>query len=275
MANIDNPNGFKLSDSLVGKELLDSATLDASQAIKKGDALAYNAANGRVVIYSGHDAIYGFAAQAATTGAGESKTIRLHPAVPWNLFRGQTSGTFATSMIGRVCDIEGTTGIMEVNEDSLAERVIQIVDYDRNYEVGANSRVIFRVVRSSYLANKQDLLEETLNVQLITTDTTLDAQDSGYFNIITAATDVTITLPATAAGIVYNFVNAVAPGAILISIDPAAADYITGCGLTAVDNKDLLNTKATAKPGDMAIIHADGTVGWFIAKLVGTWAKEA
>lgn len=60
-----------------------------------------------------------------------------------------------------------------------------------------------------------------------------------------------------------------------LSISPAAADAIHGNGLTSVDNKDLINTGATDREGDMVELVADGVDGWFIVSVNGTWAKEA
>jgi len=91
------------------------------------------------------------------------------------------------------------------------------------------------------------------------------------------ATDAKVfTLPSTAKGLVYQFWNTGADGNNIITISPAAADRIGGGGLgTGVDNKDLINTKATALYGDMVEIVGDGADGWIITKIVGTWAKEA
>jgi hypothetical protein len=103
---------------------------------------------------------------------------------------------------------------------------------------------------------------------------TLSAADSGMVTYVD--TDgVVLTLPSTAAGITYTIVNAGADGAVGISISPAAADKIQGVGLTAADDKDLINTKATAKKGDAVTLVGDGADGWFIQSMHGTWAREA
>lgn len=103
---------------------------------------------------------------------------------------------------------------------------------------------------------------------------TMTAADSGYETIID--TDAkTITLPSTAVGLTYKFVNGGADGAVAVTISPAALDKIQGVGLTSADNKDLINTKATAKKGDYVVLVADGADGWFIQEMVGTWAREA
>jgi hypothetical protein len=105
-------------------------------------------------------------------------------------------------------------------------------------------------------------------------DTTLTAGDSGIVTYVDTDGKV-ITLPATAAGITYTIVNAGADGAVAVAISPASSDKIQGAGLTAADNKDLINTKATAKKGDSVTLVGDGADGWFIQSMHGTWAREA
>ena len=105
-------------------------------------------------------------------------------------------------------------------------------------------------------------------------DYTAAATDSG--KVIYVDTDAkVITLPSTAAGLCITVENAGADGAVGISVSPAAADKIMGVGLTAADNKDLINTKATAKKGDRVVLVGDGVDGWYVHELIGTWAREA
>ena len=64
-------------------------------------------------------------------------------------------------------------------------------------------------------------------------------------------------------------------GDVQISIDPAAADKVQGPDLAGTDNKDHINTLATAQRGDRVVFsngHADGAV---VSEQVGTWATEA
>lgn len=86
-----------------------------------------------------------------------------------------------------------------------------------------------------------------------------------------------ITLPAVAPGLVYAFVNdGDAVGSVGFSISPAAADHIDG-GLLGVGvvNKDLINTKATAKPGDTVVLIGGAANTWNVLRISGTFAKEA
>jgi hypothetical protein len=106
-----------------------------------------------------------------------------------------------------------------------------------------------------------------------TDDYTVLVTESGY--VFKIATDgKKFTLPATAKGLTYTFVNTGADGANIITVSPDAADKIMGGGLAAVDNKDLINTKATAKKYDFATIVGDGADGWVITDKQGIWAAE-
>ena len=104
---------------------------------------------------------------------------------------------------------------------------------------------------------------------------TVDALDTG--KIIYVDTDaVVVTLPATATvGDSITFVNAGAFGAVGFSMDPAAADKIMGPDIAGEDNKDLVNTKATAQRGDFITLTAGHADGWTVSRIKGTWAQEA
>jgi len=84
----------------------------------------------------------------------------------------------------------------------------------------------------------------------------------------------TFTLPSTVDGLEYTFVNSGADGNNILTISPAAADAIHGGSLSSVDDKDLINTKATSKEGDYVTIKGDGIAGWWIVGIEGIWAKE-
>jgi hypothetical protein len=103
---------------------------------------------------------------------------------------------------------------------------------------------------------------------------TLDEGDSGVVQRVDTDGAV-VTLPATVLGTTYIIENAgSADGAVGISVSPNAADKIMGNGFTSADNKDAINTKATAKVGDRIVLVADGANGWFVQSVIGTWARE-
>jgi hypothetical protein len=45
-------------------------------------------------------------------------------------------------------------------------------------------------------------------------------------------------------------------------------------GNTGTDNKDLINTLATAVSGDYVDLVADGVNGWMVQNFTGQWAYE-
>ena len=64
-------------------------------------------------------------------------------------------------------------------------------------------------------------------------------------------------------------------GAVKLSVDPAAADKIQGPDLPGTDNKDLINTKATARRGDYVKLETGDANGAVVTELRGIWATEA
>lgn len=91
------------------------------------------------------------------------------------------------------------------------------------------------------------------------------------------AADAVFTLPAAAAGtkgVWYEFECGALSSGTGLSISPNASDHIRGNGLTAVDNKDLINSGATDRLGDSVRLYCDGVDGWVIEAIIGTWAKE-
>jgi hypothetical protein len=116
----------------------------------------------------------------------------------------------------------------------------------------------------------------TKTVNLAAATQALTAAQSGQRFV--GVVDAVFTLPAAAAatkGVWYEFECGALSAGTGLSISPAAADHIRGNGLTAVDNKDLVNTGATDRLGDSARIYCDGVDGWVIEAVVGAWAKEA
>ena len=118
-------------------------------------------------------------------------------------------------------------------------------------------------------------------VETVTDNLTLTASDSGKTFLV--GTDAkTITLPPTQAGVKYTFVNIGADGNNIITISPNASDAIYGTltladsivKAAATDDKDLINTKATAVKGDSVTLVGDGGVGWAIVASTGIWAKQ-
>lgn len=112
-----------------------------------------------------------------------------------------------------------------------------------------------------------------LTVEVLSGAKTLDNQDCG--KVFMVDTTAVITLPATVVGLNYHVINIGLDGAVQISMSPAALDLILSPDSAGTDNKDLINTLATANRGDSVKLLANGTTGWLVTELHGTWAQEA
>lgn len=127
-----------------------------------------------------------------------------------------------------------------------------------------------------------ELVGKFSKYKVLTANTTLTAADANtVFGIGTDA--LVISLPATIEGCEFTFVNIGAAGNNIITIDPVAADGIAGTITLAATvvarpgtvNTNLVNTKATALPGDSVKLIGTGVAGttaWIIASSTGIWA---
>ena len=109
--------------------------------------------------------------------------------------------------------------------------------------------------------------------EVLTTAKTVDALDIGKA-MVTATDAVTFTLPTTATGSKYTFINVGQDGDAKVSVSPASTDAISGRDTPGVDDKDWINTKATARCMDMLVVEYESSTGYIITKQVGTWAEE-
>lgn len=97
--------------------------------------------------------------------------------------------------------------------------------------------------------------------------------DSGV-NFSSSLDGMIFTLPSIAVGHVTTFINTADDGDAKLSVSPAAADGIEYVG-GKVDDKDVINTKATANKGDfITIVSFSETVAWQVTGVRGIWAKE-
>lgn len=111
--------------------------------------------------------------------------------------------------------------------------------------------------------------------ETISADKTLDAEDSGKLFWVDTDAKV-ITLPAIATGLDgCMVVNGGSYGTVAVTLSPNASDMILGPDITGADNKDLINTKATAQRGDFVIFGGNDADGYSVQAIRGTWAREA
>ena len=114
---------------------------------------------------------------------------------------------------------------------------------------------------------------EFSNLVTLTGDHTYAAANFGHPNVVTA--DATITLPATAAGVSVWLVCG--GDGVRVTVSPNSNDkfLIDVAGAAGTDNKDIILAAATSKKGDYVKLLADGSNGWNILELAGTWVDES
>lgn len=110
--------------------------------------------------------------------------------------------------------------------------------------------------------------------ETISANKTLDIEDNGKVFFVDTDAKV-ITLPAVATPVNCKIVNIGAFGTVAVNISPNASDKVQGPDLPGTDNKDLINTKATARRGDFARLVTGDANGALVQELRGIWATEA
>jgi len=108
---------------------------------------------------------------------------------------------------------------------------------------------------------------------------TLLITDNGKF--IFVDTTAVITLPTTAANMgpftIVNYGEEDADTGISdveITVRPDSGKMIVGPGITGGNDKDIVNTLATARRGDYVKIFYAGSIGWSVGEMAGTWTRE-
>ena len=134
---------------------------------------------------------------------------------------------------------------------------------------------------STTTTTSNDVLRARSKQETLTVTQDIKANQAGTeFNI---ATDAKImTLPAITAetiGMEFTFRNTGADGNNIITLSPASTDAIHGAVAAVnsggVNNKDWINTKATANKGDWCTIKAVALTDWYLTGGDGVWASES
>ena len=152
-----------------------------------------------------------------------------------------------------------------LDSSPIGDNVPSTGKFSQSQELGTSGTITMSTPRRNPLESA---------AEIVTANKTLDAADSGKLLYI-AADALVMTLPATVVGLCYTFINAGEDGANIITIAPNASDQIIGIDLTAADDKDVINIKATAKKGDYIKLMGNGTTGWLVLEAGGSWAREA
>ncbi len=247
-----------------GKDVIDEYALPviASDIIYEGAAVGVVDASGHGRPLVGGDRFAGFADAKADNSAGAAAAINVDL---------RTRGAVQLSVSGAVITDIGQP-VYATDDDTFVFNPVG----------GSFIGIVHRFVSSGVVVVNFDVnamadpygdwpIRETL-----TGIKTFDAQDCGKAFFCTDAADGdALTLPAIADGLNDILIVAIgAYGSTQIKIDPAAADSIRAADLAAVDNKDLLLTKATQRRGDYARIFL-GDADGYSASIKGTWTAEA
>lgn len=231
----------------------------ASDIIYEGAAVGLVEATGHARPLVGGDKFAGFAEKKAdnSTGAAAAKNVRV---VKKGAIQLSVSGAVITDIGQPVYATDDDTFVFLPTGASFIGFVRRFV---------SSGVVIVEFDVDKFVDPYGDSPRET-----ISSNKTLDAEDTAkVFFVNTDA--LTITLPATATALRCKIVNIGAFGTVAVNISPAAVDKIMGPDLAGADDKDLINTKATAQRGDYAVLEAGHTDGYTVHELVGTWAQQA
>jgi hypothetical protein len=229
----------------------------ASDIIYEGAAVGLVTASGHARPLTSADRFVGFAEKEADNSSGAAAAINV---------RVVKKGAIILAVTGAVItDIGQPVYAQDDNAFSFIKTSGVFVGFFRRFTASGYGVVEFN---AGVLVDPH----EGLTAETVSGAKTLDVQDTGKVFFVTADAGV-ITLPAVE-GMAFRVVNGGAYGTVLATVSPNANDMIEGPDLAGVDNKDLLNTKATANRGNYADIEYADANGWAVRKLVGTWAIE-
>lgn len=233
----------------------------ASDIIYEGAAVGVVAASGHARPLVGGDRFAGFANRKADNSAGAAAAISVEV---------RHSGQVQLPVTGAVITDVGLP-VYATDDDTFTFNPVggSFIGFVKRFVESGQVIVEFEPTKlvDPY---SQYTVRET-----ISGNKTLDAEDTGkLFWVDTDA--VTITLPAIATGYAGGLVvNGGAYGAVAVTLSPNAVDMILGPDITGADDKDLINTKATAKRGDFVQLDLGDADGYVVTALRGTWARQA
>ena len=152
MANLDLPNGFTAVMKGGDAPPIYTAYTKSNISLSPGDALIMLSGGTLDIAIASSTAIWGVCQSKITAVAATKQKCLYIPASPDIIFEGQCSGTFTPVNVGESVDIEGTTGIMEINENAQVTGVARLIGLAggvKNAD-GANARVWFTWCKSQW-----------------------------------------------------------------------------------------------------------------------------
>jgi hypothetical protein len=229
----------------------------ASDIIYEGSAVGAVIASGHARPLTSVDRFVGFAEAPADNSAGAAAAINV---------RVIEEGKAQLSVTGAVItDVGQPVYAQDDNAFSFIKTAGVFIGFVHRFV--SSGVVVVKFNAGVYVDPWEGFLAETLSGTK-----TLDIQDTGkVFFVDTDAFVTTLLTYAAGTAITCAFVNAGAYGTILVSIDPAAGDKISGPDDTGADGGLLDNTKTTAQRGDFSILHTGGDDGYIITGQRGTW----
>ena len=229
----------------------------ASDIIYEGAAVGIVIASGHARPLTSVDQFVGFAEDKADNSAGAAAAINV---------RVIKKGSVLLAVTGAVItDVGNPVYAQDDNAFSFLKASGVFIGYFRRFTASGYGIVEFD---AGVMADPwEGYVAETL-----ADNKTLDALDSG--KLFQMSVDAkAITLPAVAK-MHFAIAAGMAYGTGIITISPNANDNIQPRDLTAVDDKDLILTKATANRGDYVVLEYGDATGWTATRMKGTWVKE-
>lgn len=235
----------------------------ASDIIYEGAAVGVVAASGHARPLAAGDLFAGFAVAKADNSSGAAAAINVEV---------EKTGQVQLSVSGAVITDVGqpvyatdddtfvflpTGGVFIGFVKRFVSSGVVVVEYDAG------------VFKDPYLELSVGGVYETLSAST----KTLDIQDNGKVFFVTV--DSVVTLPAVATPVTATLVCMGAYGTVQISVDPNTNDKIHAPDIAGTNDKDHINTKATAQRGDYVTIGSVGDAdGPAVIAQRGTWAQE-
>lgn len=231
----------------------------AADIIYEGAAVGLVDASGHARPLTSADKFVGFAEKQADNSAGAAAAINV---------RVIKKGAVKLTVTGAVItDVDQPVYATDDNAFALLPTGGVFIGFVRRYVSSGVAIVEFDA--GVYRNPHEGFTPETVADNL-----TLDAQDSG--KVLCVTTDAkAITLPAVEGMNNIRVLNVAAFGTVAVTVSPNANDMIESVDVAGVNDKDIVNTKATARRGDYIDLDYSDANGWVATRIVGTWAKEA
>lgn len=236
----------------------------AAEIIYEGAAVGIVKATGHARPLVGGDQFGGFAEAPSDNSAGAAAAINV---------RTHKAGSIELSVSGAVItDINQPVYATDDNTFVFLPTGATFIGFVRKFVSSGKVTVEFD---ADNFADPYAVYGAPGEYETISDNKTLDVQDNG--KVFFVDTDAkTITLPAVATGLGCTIVNNGAYGTVAVNVSPAAADLIHAPDIAGTDNKDHINTKATAQRGDLVqIIGGLVATGYNVLNQIGVWAQEA